>query len=134
MRVGCVWRVFDCAVRIWRGGQAAPDEQAGADEGPDSHTRFAHDGHRDAGSSAQPKQLRDEAGPGFAHADLEGHEFEGDRDQPVGRLDNERGQQRGRSAKDQPQREVFLQRRRARGTTARARPGAASPRAGATRT
>ena len=60
------------------------------------------------GGCAKAEQLRHESGPGFANADLEGNEFEGDGDQPVRRLDDERGQERGRRAEDQPQREMFF--------------------------
>ena len=90
------------------GGQSAAHEQGGPDERPDSHARLAHDGHRHAGGAAKAEQLGNKSGPGFANADLKGDKFEGHGNQTVRRLNDERGEERGRRAQDQPQGQVFL--------------------------
>ena len=73
------------------------------------------------GAAPSPSNLGDEPRSRLANADLKGNEFEGDGDQPVGRLDDERGEEGRRGAEDQPERRGVSRPRRARGTQARAR-------------
>ena len=118
----------------WRVEQAAPDQQAvpTSDQIPIRALRTMDT--VTPGSGAKAEHLGHESRAGFADADLKRNKFEGYGDQAVRRLDDERGQERGRQRPGSATASDVFRSRRARGTTVRARRAAPLRPGGATQT